>query len=311
MTKFKTFSALCLLGLCVSACGSSGTNNQAPGDNAGSQDEGGAFSPSSGSTADSGTSKTEDTSPQRVDPSPVGDDADADEDAGTPAPSEPSEEPVADTGTMSDTGSSAPADTGSAVEDTAPPTAPVVSPSCAALAADLSARLLLPQSKTPESEWDSLSGMGPAAATYPTVAIPSGCDRVTFMRARVLAAAKHYIGLPYQHHHVPGYKPSHGPGLDCSNYSAWVYNFGLGIKFTSNIKEQADGPGRKLSSSEKLQPGDLLYLADSDGSGINHVMMLVDDTHIIDDTSLEDHVDVRPFTGRYKDRYAYARRVIE
>jgi cell wall-associated NlpC family hydrolase len=161
-------------------------------------------------------------------------------------------------------------------------------------------------------------GWGPAAATYPAVAAPSGCDAVSWKRARVLAAAQHYIGLPYQHHHVPQWDPSsawsgaEGPGLDCSNYTAWVYDFGLGIKFTSSVVDQADGPsapGRLLSSSEPLMPGDLLYIYTSDFSAIGHVVIYVDAGHIIDDTG--PGVQIRAFTGWYQTRYAHARRVIE
>jgi cell wall-associated NlpC family hydrolase len=161
-------------------------------------------------------------------------------------------------------------------------------------------------------------GFGPAAAAFPAVATPAGCDRVTFARERLLAAAKHYIGLPYQHHHVPGWNPSsawsgaEGPGLDCSNFTSWVYNFGLGIKFTSNVVDQGDGssaPGRVLSSSEPLQLGDLLYITSADGSVIAHVVMFIDEGHIIDDTG--PGVAVRAFTGWYKTRYSHARRIIE
>lgn len=240
-------------------------------------------------------------------------DSGAKDSGGTPA--KDSGTPVVDSGAAVD--SSAPVDSGSPVVTPPPPSA-----DCTALAQDLAARDALPQSPTSLSSWYSSSmqgGFGPAAASFPAVATPSGCDRITFMRERVLAAAKHYIGLPYQHHHVPGWNPSsawsaaEGPGLDCSNFTAWVYNFGLGIKFTSNVVDQGDGasaPGRALSSSETLQLGDLLYITSADGSAIAHVVMFVDEGHIIDDTS-GTTVAVRAFSGWYKTRFSHARRIIE
>ncbi|MGZ3418110.1 MAG: C40 family peptidase [Polyangiales bacterium] len=191
---------------------------------------------------------------------------------------------------------------------------------CSTLAADLSARDALPESTSSTASWYSSSmqgSWGPAAATLPAVATPTGCDRVTFARERVLAAAKHYTGLSYQHHHVPAWDPSsawsgaEGPGLDCSNFTSWVYNYGLGIKFTSNVVDQAATAGRQLAPNEPLQPGDLLFITSADGSAIVHVVILVDADTVIDDTSSAPAVGLRPFAGWYKTRFSHARRVIE
>ena len=105
----------------------------------------------------------------------------------------------------------------------------------------------------------------PQARRYPPVEVPAGCDPVKWQRLRVIATAKRYIGLPYRHHHVPDWQPGAGagPGLDCSNFTAWVFNYGLGLKFTGNIHKQSDGPlapGRRLSAGELLKPGDLLFI---------------------------------------------------
>ncbi len=64
---------------------------------------------------------------------------------------------------------------------------------------------------------------GPRAAAYPSVVVPKGCDPVKWKRLRVVAVAERYVGLPYRHHHIPQWDPDEGPGLDCSNFTSWVY----------------------------------------------------------------------------------------
>ena len=189
----------------------------------------------------------------------------------------------------------------------------------ATLTADFASRDALPQSTVPVSPWGSQKGWGPKAAVYPPVEVPPGRDPVTWKRARVVAVAKKYIGLPYRHHHIPGWEASGvadpkeaGKGLDCSNFSAWVYNYGLGIKFTGDIGEQAQGakaPGRMLTVGEPLQPGDLLFILKGDRSCVSHVVIYIDEDHIID--SHADGVTVRAFTGWYKSHLSHTRRLVE
>lgn len=161
---------------------------------------------------------------------------------------------------------------------------------------------------SPRSKW------GPHARRYPPVEVPPGCDPVKWQRLRVIAVAQRYIGLPYRHHHVPDWQPGTGagPGLDCSNFTAWVYNYGLGLKFTANIHQQSEGsraPGRRLPEGESLQPGDLLFILKRDRSQVSHVAIFIDDSHLIDDTG--GGVQVRPFAGWYKTHFSHARRIIE
>jgi cell wall-associated NlpC family hydrolase len=69
------------------------------------------------------------------------------------------------------------------------------------------------------------------------------------------------------------------PGIDCSDFTAWVYNYALGIKMTSGIVEQAaltsvtNASGATITIQKiqptsnfnslvaQFQPGDLLYSA--------------------------------------------------
>lgn len=131
-------------------------------------------------------------------------------------------------------------------------------------------------------------------------------------RQRVLTAAEHYAGLPYRHHHVPGWNGGDGRGLDCSNFTAWVYNFALGVRFTSNVRRQADGlqaPGRRLAPQEPLAPGDLLFILRRDRSEVSHVVIRVDEATVID--SHGRGVARRPFAGWYRTHFSHARRIVE
>jgi len=175
----------------------------------------------------------------------------------------------------------------------------------AAVQADFGARDQLPQF-IPDS---NKSSWGPWPAAYAAPAIPANCEPREWQRERVVAVAKKYIGLAYRHHHVPGYDGGDGTGLDCSNFTAWVYNYGLGVRMSSAIGKQADTAGRRLGAGEQLQAGDLLYITTLDRSEIAHVVMYLDPLHVIDSTG--PGVQVREFKGWYAARFSHARRIIE
>lgn len=185
----------------------------------------------------------------------------------------------------------------------------------ASLTADFAARDAMPESRVPKSKWyekGRFDSWGPHAAEYPAANIPSGCDPVQWQRARIIAVAQKYIGLPYKHHHIPAWSPDEGPGLDCSNFTAWVYNYGLGIKFNSDVHKQADSPvspGRKLNPGEPFVAGDLLYILKGDRSEVSHVVIFIDEGHVID--SHDGSVQIREFKGWYRTHLSHARRIIE
>lgn len=154
-----------------------------------------------------------------------------------------------------------------------------------------------------------LNSWGPKPASYAGPAIPPSCDRSDWQRRRVVAVAMKYLGLPYRHHHVPAFDGGDGPGLDCSNFTSWVYNYGIGVRLDSDIERQAETAGRKLAAGEARQPGDLLFIRTLDDKRISHVAIYLDDLHVIDDHGKG--VAVRPFRGWYVEHLAYARRVIE
>lgn len=170
---------------------------------------------------------------------------------------------------------------------------------------DFALRDLLPRSDLPRDQWSDFKfPWGPCPATYPRVVFPDESLRVSWSRRRVIAAAKKFVGTPYQHFHIPEMG-----GLDCSNFAALVYNYAFGIRFSSKIDRQAREAGRQLSAGEALLPGDLLYTWSEDRNFISHVMIFVEDGYLIDSTG--PGVRVRQFAGWYKDRFAWARRVIE
>jgi hypothetical protein len=163
-------------------------------------------------------------------------------------------------------------------------------------------------------------GWGPAADALPAPEVPTnaGCDASTWKRERILAVAMRYInnpdnplGLQYRHHHIPGWNPATstyaaaaeenpdvdapdktiewaaGPGLDCSNFTAWVYNYGLGIKFSGDVHQQFAGTagpmGQAISRDGPFQPGDLIFLHPNGNTNeASHVVIFIDDQHIID-----------------------------
>jgi len=169
---------------------------------------------------------------------------------------------------------------------------------------DFSDRDRLPETNVPASDWHLFwGGWGPKPITYPKVVAPSGVDQSQWMHDRVVAVAEHYLGLAYAHRHIPQMG-----GLDCSNFTAWVYNFGFGIQLKSNVHVQSKTAGRKLAATETFQHGDLLFIWNRDKTIIAHVAIFIGNDQLIDST--KGQVAIRPFTGWYKTRFAWARRVI-
>ena len=203
----------------------------------------------------------------------------------------------------------------------------------ASLLRDFAHRSMLPQTDVPRSQWYSsrmlASLWGPMPAKYPGIeetleALPPGTDLTQWKRDRVVAVAKHYIGLPYRHHHIPAWSPKSpdqhgltGPGLDCSNFTAWVYNFGFGVILNSDVALQAamkPRPGfavhpgmQRIGAEGPFMPGDIIYIANPQKTAIVHAIIFIDDGHIIDST--DGQVAVRHFTGWYRRQLSHAIRI--
>lgn len=189
------------------------------------------------------------------------------------------------------------------------------------------------QSNVPFREWYADSTRkrfgywGPTSKAYPA---PAGLANrsVEWQRERVIAAALRFAGYSYQHHHIPDWEPpadwpksekAKGPvgkGVDCSNFTAFAYNLGLGYKFTGGVKEQAEltsvsGPGPNQTTPVQrievpkdyadfpkvLRTGDLLFVKNR-GGVVSHVVLWVgkigesgDGTPLILDSTGEGGVD--------------------
>lgn len=223
------------------------------------------------------------------------------------------------------------------------------------------------ESKTPHDEWYSertrkkFGAWGPEPRHYPMIEGFSS-KPPEWKRERLLAVAHDLIGLPYQHHHIPDWNPPpdwpwkevaygrNSKGMDCSDFTSWVYNYGLGLKLKTGIREQAEANGVAIhegqevlpiqkirddagykSLVEKLVTGDLLYIKHKNDDQVSHVIMWVgkhgqspDGTPLVIDCTGPDHIDcngnkipigvhLRPFgkDSWYYKSFSHANRIID
>jgi cell wall-associated NlpC family hydrolase len=221
------------------------------------------------------------------------------------------------------------------------------------------------ESKTAYEDWYSerirrkFGAWGPEPRRYPAL---DGFETIPaeWKRQRVLAVACRLIGLPYQHHHLPDWDPPkqwpwkpvaygrNSKGLDCSDFTSWLYNYGLGIHLPTGIDTQAQtehlrGPGGEgfihtkvivddagyTNLISKMQTGDLLYIKNKAGR-VSHVIMWVgacgkspDRVPLVIDCTGPDHLDcngnsipigvqLRPFNKNswYYESFSHAHRII-
>jgi len=168
------------------------------------------------------------------------------------------------------------------------------SPMCQqSLTADFPMRNALNITTQPDFCWKS-SSWGPQPRSYPSAIVPVYCNKARWERLRVRAVMQMLIGMniSYCHYHTPFFIPPVGDnvsrrdgkcspnalgkwqGVDCSSYTSFVYNYGLGGKMSSSIAKQACGPeapGVALpftvftitANATPLLAGDTLYIAGS------------------------------------------------
>lgn len=190
------------------------------------------------------------------------------------------------------------------------------------------------EAEIPHHEWYSratlerCSEWGPHPRSYPP---PAGLEKrsVKWKRERVIAVASRFIGYGYQHHHVPDWDPPaswpwkktavghNGKGVDCSNFTGFVYNLGFGVHLSGDIKKQSalnqaevpalrhavplhkiDLPDDYDERVKALRTGDLLYIKNGKGDHVSHVVLWVgpigkspDGTPLIIDSHGEDVKD--------------------
>ncbi|MBL9085053.1 MAG: hypothetical protein JNK76_24830 [Planctomycetales bacterium] len=163
-------------------------------------------------------------------------------------------------------------------------------------------------SEVPYADWYGeavkrrYTSWGPPARHYPAPQLPN--RSADYLRQRVLAVALHYQGRGYQHHHLPDWDPPagwpwketaggrNGQGVDCSNFTAFVYNLALGFKPTGAVGDQSEmktvpGPGPGASRPVErielpadrsawpalLRPADLIFIRGKEDGPVTHVVL--------------------------------------
>jgi len=89
-------------------------------------------------------------------------------------------------------------------------------------------------------------------------------------RRDITTEAQKYVGTPYQY---AGKDPS--TGFDCSGFTHFVLNkYNVKVSPSSSIQATE---GKEVSLS-KVKPGDLIIFRNEDGSKVQHVSMVVENT---------------------------------
>lgn len=147
---------------------------------------------------------------------------------------------------------------------------------------------------------------GPLPRAYPPPALAQDKSD-DWKRARIVATALRFLGYNYRHHHLPDWNPPpgryvskpggvrhDGKGVDCSNFTAFVFNQGLGMTISSDVQKQAatqnavlNAGGRSFAVAtipaqdsaakwaDVLKPGDLLFIRPRHGDAIAHVVLWI------------------------------------
>lgn len=167
------------------------------------------------------------------------------------------------------------------------------------------------EAKIPESDWygHSHPWVGPWGPLPHRYKPPKRAEGKSddWERARIIATALRFIGYHYRHHYIPDWDPPpgwynpkpggarhDGKGLDCSNFTAFVYNQGLGIRFSSDIRKQAATETVTVNGTEQqlpvrliprqesveawarvLKPGDLLFIRPRSSETVSHVVIWI------------------------------------
>ncbi|MDR3634022.1 MAG: NlpC/P60 family protein [Isosphaeraceae bacterium] len=165
------------------------------------------------------------------------------------------------------------------------------------------------EAEVPYSQWygsrtlERWHSWGPSPRTYPPLA---GAETwsVERKRERVVAVALRYVGYGYQHHHIPDWNPPpewpwkptcvghNSKGVDCSNFTGFVYNLGFGMRLNTAVEHQSEeraaiGPGAGRTPLHRvelpesyderikvLRTGDLLFIKNRGGK-ISHVVLWI------------------------------------
>jgi hypothetical protein len=185
------------------------------------------------------------------------------------------------------------------------------------------------QSSVAYADWNSdPSSWGPSPTQYPAPTDLAGQSEA-WKQQRLVATAALFLGTDYQHHHIPAWNPPagweweqvsighNGPGIDCSDFSSFEYNYGLGIHLETDVVTQStsltnsgpggvgtitatqiNDPGSFAGLVASLHTGDLLYIK-SDKGQVSHVIMWLGSVGVSPDGTLlviDSHDNSPPIT---------------
>ncbi|GAC1543288.1 MAG: hypothetical protein NVS2B7_16960 [Herpetosiphon sp.] len=104
--------------------------------------------------------------------------------------------------------------------------------------------------------------------------------------------ARRFVGAPYR------YGASGPRAFDCSGLTRWVYGqFGIDIPHMAS--EQWGMSGLRIRSVYALQPGDLVFFANTAGPGISHVALYVGNGRMVTANSRSTGVQISTITDSY------------
>ena len=117
---------------------------------------------------------------------------------------------------------------------------------------------------------------------------------VSDLRVDIVEYALQFVGNPY----VWG-GTSLTKGTDCSGFTMSVYkNFGISLSHSSRAQANE---GTRITANE-LQPGDLIFYANSSGT-INHVAMYIGNGQVVHASSAKTGIKISNYTYRTPVRY--------
>lgn len=141
---------------------------------------------------------------------------------------------------------------------------------------------------------------GKSTGITPSADALAGSNTVS-VTAQIVANAKTHLGTPYL---WGGDKPG---GFDCSGFTQYIFNQS-GISLPRTTTEQYK-VGTYVEKS-KLQPGDLVFLANTYRSGISHVGIYIGDGNMIHASSSKGITISSLSSSYYTEHYYGARRVV-
>lgn len=145
-----------------------------------------------------------------------------------------------------------------------------------------------------------LGSWGPPKILFQNIYLPEN-EKAEWL----IMIAKYFVGVPYKSRRNPRI------GIDCSTFTSFIYNYALGIQMGAGVIRQASLMKTRIYDFRKLKKGDLLFFK-RPYKELYHVAIYIDENTLIDSTSNRKTggVNVRSFSGWYKENFAFGGRVL-